>query len=87
MSFIISKKLFKAFVGDNTKGAHGKVCRFNTSIIILHLYVFDQVHVFSFFCTALSSRLDWKPTVSSRIHIGTWTVLGKEDLDDNCRHL
>ena len=46
---------------------------------------------FSFLRTALSLRLDSKPTVNSRTyspgHIGTWTGLGKEDLDDNFHQL
>ena len=35
---------------------------------------------------ALSLRLDSKPTVNLE-HVGTWTDLGKEDLDDNFHQL
>lgn len=60
--------------------AHGKVYKFNTSVITSH--VFDQVHVFFFFVHCMFLRLDSTPTVTSRI-IDTWTVIGKEDVDHN----
>ena len=37
----------RLFAEENTKGAHGKVYKFNTSEITSH--VFNQVHVFSIF--------------------------------------
>ena len=66
MSFITSKKVLRAFVGENTKGARGKVYKFHTSVITFH--IFDQVHVFFFFAPCLVSKLDLKPTLSSRIY-------------------
>ena len=74
----------KAFVRENTNRAHGKVYKFNTSVISAH--VFDQVHIFFFFVPCIFFKVDSKPTVILE-YIGTWTVLGKEDLDDNCHQL
>ena len=48
----------RAFVGENTKGAHGKVFKFNTSVVTSH--VFDHVHVFFFFayCIVFKVRFE-----------------------------
>ena len=76
MSFIMSKNVEHS--SEKTpRELMDEVCKSHTSVISAHF--FDQIHVFSFLCTALLSRLDSKPTVNSR----TCRHLGKEYLDDN----
>ena len=54
-----------------------------THLLLISLIKFRY---FSFLRTVLLLRLDSKPTVILE-HIGTWTGLGKEDLDDNFHQL
>lgn len=71
----------RVFVGENTKGALGKV-QYKFYIVVITSHVFDQVQVFFIFaqCIAFKVRLDLE-------YVGTWSVLGKEDLDDHCHQL
>ena len=60
--------------------------KFHTYVISAHF--FGQVQVFFFFthCIVIKVRLEstWLLILE---HIGTWTELGKEDLDDNFHQL